>query len=60
MEIWGTYGNLWEGFQEKLNKFINENGGNSNINDPIISRPQWEKIKDILEGKKPISELGCN
>ncbi|WP_452230973.1 hypothetical protein [Lacinutrix sp. MEBiC02404] len=51
--------NLWEHFQEELNIFINENGGSSTINTPIINRPDWEEIKEVLQGKKPIGDLGC-
>lgn len=28
--------------------------------DNSISRPNWEDIKDVLSGDKPISDLGCN
>jgi len=51
---------LWESFQEKTNQFINSNGGVSSINTPITNRPNWNKVKEILEGSKPISDLGCN
>lgn len=52
--------NLWENFQEKTNSFVNANGGSSSVNTPIHNRPDWEKVKDVLEGRKPISDLGCN
>ena len=51
---------LWESFQEKTNQFINSNGGVSSINTPITNRPNWNKVKEILEGSRPISDLGCN
>jgi len=53
---------LWESFQEKLNAFVNNpnNGGSSSIITPTKNRPDWEEINDVLEGNKPISELGCN
>lgn len=35
------------------------NGGSSKIYTPIKERPDWDEIKDVLKGKKPISELGC-
>jgi len=52
--------NLWESFQEKTKTFINQNGGVSSINTPITNRPNWNKVKEILEGSRPISDLGCN
>ncbi|MBE9489404.1 MAG: hypothetical protein IMY67_03840, partial [Bacteroidetes bacterium] len=51
---------LWESFQEKTNTFINANGGLSLINTPIHNRPDWGKVKDVLQGNRPISDLGCN
>ena len=51
---------LWESFQEKTNQFVNSNGGVSTINTPITSRPNWGKVKEVLEGSRPVSDLGCN
>ncbi|WP_318501870.1 hypothetical protein [Formosa sp. PL04] len=53
--------NLWKSFQQKTNHFINNNGGTSSITPPITdNRPDWEEVKDVLQGKKPISDLECN
>lgn len=52
--------NLWESFQEKTNDFINSNGGSSVSNSPVYYRPNWEKLKKVLQGERPISDLGCN
>lgn len=54
--------NLWESFQDKINDFVNDpiNGGSSSINNPIKSRPDWDKVQEVLEGERPISDLGCN
>src|SRR5690606_15375745 len=52
--------NLWVSFQHKLNQYVNNNGGESNTNAPVKYRPDWDMVKDVLEGKKPISDLGCN
>ena len=52
--------NLWESFQEKTKTFINQNGGVSTKLTPIHNRPDWNAVKDVLEGRKPISDLGCN
>jgi hypothetical protein len=51
---------LWEHFQEKTNNFINSNGGTSTINTPIHNRPDRDKVKEVLQGIRPISDLGCN
>lgn len=51
---------LWQSFQEKTNQFINNNGGSSGINTPVHNRPDWEKIQDVLQGNRSISELGCD
>jgi hypothetical protein len=52
--------NLWESFQNKLDQYINDNGGSSQINIPVKYRTDWEKVKEILEGDRPISDLGCD
>lgn len=53
---------LWIAFQNNINAFVNNplNGGESTIIPPVTNRVNWYIIKDILEGKKPISDLGCN
>ncbi len=52
---------LWSTFQNNLELFINNpiNGGVSQKQTPQIERPNWEDIQDILNGEKPISDLGC-
>ncbi|GAB5473329.1 MAG: hypothetical protein Mars2KO_14280 [Maribacter sp.] len=52
--------NLWRSFQEKTNEFVISNGGNASIKTPIHNRPDWDEVKDVLEGRKPITDLGCN
>lgn len=66
MAILGTLGNpffgadgLWELMQSNLSNFINANNGNATEAEPIILRPNWSDIEDILNGTKPISSLGC-
>ena len=53
---------LWSAFQNNINNFVNspENNGSAQIMQPEIDRPDWDKIKDVLEGNLPISEIGCN
>lgn len=52
---------LWESFQENINEYINDpaNGGSSNIVPSVTNRPDWEKVQDVLQGNRPISDLGC-
>lgn len=52
---------LWTQFQENLQEFVNspQNGGQAIKGAPVISRPDWSKVKDVLEGRRPISDLGC-
>jgi|GEM_PF-6782558 len=52
--------NLWNSFREGVYNFVNNNGGNAsslNLTPPEIWRPNWDKVKDILQGIKPISDL---
>ena len=50
---------LWTSLQENLTSYINDNGGIAIKGDTSINRPNWQDIKDVLNGVKPISELGC-
>jgi hypothetical protein len=55
--------NLWTSFQQKLQDFCNDdNNGNgvANMAPQVISRPDWEEVKEVLNGNKPISDLGCD
>jgi hypothetical protein len=51
---------LWYNFQENMKNFTNENGGVSTIPSATTNRPDWIKVKDVLLGNRPISDLGCN
>lgn len=55
----------WQNFQQKITNFVNQgqaNGlnGTSNVNAPEKYRPNWNKVKNVLNGTLPISTLGCN
>ncbi|WP_170235075.1 hypothetical protein, partial [Bizionia gelidisalsuginis] len=52
---------LWSSFQERLNNFINNpiNGGSATISTPTKNRPDWNKVQEVLNGERPISDLGC-
>ncbi|WP_456438962.1 hypothetical protein [Psychroserpens sp.] len=52
--------NLWTSFQTKLQNFVNDNGGLGNSIPQSINRPNWSDVKDVLQGLRPISDLGCN
>lgn len=51
---------LWESFQNKTQQFINNNGGSSSIVTPVKNRPDWDKVQEVLNGERPINELGCD
>jgi hypothetical protein len=53
---------LWSRFQDNLENFVNkaENGGSAAKINPTIARPDWDKVKAVLRGKKPTSDLGCD
>ncbi|NQY28324.1 MAG: hypothetical protein HRT69_02525 [Flavobacteriaceae bacterium] len=46
----------------EYNNFVNDeiNGGEGEIGQSSINRPQWDHVKDVLLGNKPISDLGCD
>jgi len=52
---------LWESMQNNLTNYINDeqNGGSAAIDSTSTERVNWQDVKDILNGVKPISELGC-
>lgn len=56
---------LWSNVQDNLQSFINQNGGISSMYNPRSphARPNWDDVKDFLEGKIDKSELrrrlGC-
>lgn len=51
---------LWTTFQNSIDNFVKTNGGNSNISSTEIFRPQWDLVKEVMEGKKPLSTLSKN
>lgn len=52
---------LWKSFQQKLQDFVNnpENGGAAQKVAPTTYRPNWEKVKEVLNGNRPLSDLDC-
>lgn len=51
---------LWTTMQIRMNDFVNNNGGDSSIVPFVKNRPDWDKVSDVLQGFRPISDLGCN
>lgn len=50
----------WNAMQENLKNYVEAHGGVATINMDNIYRPNWNDIKDVLNGIKPLSDLGCN
>lgn len=52
---------LWSAFQNNLENYVNDrnNGGVAKKATPSIYRPDWSKVKDVLQGKRPMLDLGC-
>ncbi|WP_285010847.1 hypothetical protein [Pedobacter faecalis] len=48
---------LWETFQNHIVNFVNSHGGSATLVSPVIYRPNWADVKDVIEGKKPIHTL---
>ncbi len=54
---------LWNSLKTNIHTFVQNNNGNAQplTNSPnVIYRPDWVKVKDVLKGLRPISDLGCN
>lgn len=52
--------NLWNTMKQNLKNFVNNNGGIAVVNTNQIYRPNWNDVKDVLNGIKPLSDLGCD
>jgi hypothetical protein len=50
---------LWNAFQDNLESFISTNDGQAHKLPSQIDRPDWDKVRDVLEGSRPITDLGC-
>lgn len=61
---WGCFGVssgevLWNKMKQNLKNYLNAHGGCAIVNTNNLYRPDWNKVKDVLMGVKPISVLGC-
>jgi hypothetical protein len=52
--------NLWETFQNKITAFVQSHSGSASVAQKEIFRPDWEKVKKVLQGKLPLSTLSKN
>ena len=50
---------LWKSFQEKIFQYVQNNGGAALKLEPVIGRPDWKEVSDVIHGIKPVSSLGC-
>jgi len=53
---------LWNSLKTKVATFVQNNGGSSvtpTTSQNIIWRPDWAKVRQVLRGEIPISDLGC-
>lgn len=48
---------LWKTFQNKINAFVNSHQGNSSVSSQEIYRPDWDKVKAVIDGRAPLSSL---
>ena len=54
---------LWNSFTQGIHDFVEVNGGSSTKpvkEDNKINRINYDLIKAVLDGKRPISDFGCN
>lgn len=51
---------LWESFQDKIANFVNQNGGQAAVALKEIQRPDWQLIKDVIDGRTPLSSLSSD
>lgn len=51
---------LWESFQQKITNFVNTHQGQAQIVPAETERPKWQHIKDVIDGKKPLSSLSTD
>jgi hypothetical protein len=49
--------NLWTSFQNAISSFVKNSGGNAKVDASVNYRPNWDLVKEVLQGKKPLSTL---
>lgn len=48
---------LWSSFQNGIKSFTDTHQGKANIDAPEIHRPNWDLVKDVIAGKKPLNSI---
>ncbi|KMQ64456.1 hypothetical protein IVN40_05300 [Chryseobacterium indologenes] len=51
---------LWNSYQKMVSDFVNKNGGKAAPGKQEIHRPDWNTVKDVIDGKKPLSTLSSD
>ena len=54
---------LWNSLKTKIFNFVQNNSGSAqplSSSPNVIWRPDWYKVRQVLRGEIPISDLGCN
>lgn len=46
--------------QNGIKAFVTSHGGDATIQPSEIIRPKWSLVKDVMDGKKPLSVLSKN
>lgn len=45
---------LWRGFQQGIEEHVNRIGGRAQIEDPVVVRPRWTDVRDVLTGRESV------
>lgn len=51
--------NLWSSFQNGIAEFVSQSGGMISDTDFTTYRPNWQTVKDVLQGNSSSEVLGC-
>lgn len=51
---------LWTSFQGKIANYVNQNGGTALAATQSKERPDWQQIKDVIDGREPLSTLSSD
>lgn len=52
-----TANDLWSSFQTKFTQFINTHSGAAWAPTPTIIIPDWDKVRDVMNGIAPLNDL---
>ena len=51
---------LWTSLQIGISSFVNNHSGSSFVNTVTTERPLWAIVKDVIDGRKPLSTLSTD